>query len=90
MWISNYAFSDYVEGTTYIAWTSIETYFIVLFCVCMILFIDGLVIFMDFRRGSYASKMREIVHEEQINNRQFYDEVGATITSGLTASEQAG
>jgi hypothetical protein len=61
MWISNYALSDYVKGTALIAWTSIETYFVVLLCVCGILFVDGLVVFMDFRKGSYASKMRKIV-----------------------------
>lgn len=55
----------------------------------MVLFVDGLVVFLDFRRGSYASKMREIVHKEQINNRAYYDEVSVTLTSGLTASEQA-
>lgn len=58
MWISNYVLSDYVEGTAYVAWTSIETYFVVLLCVCMVLFVDGIVVFMDFRKGSYASKMR--------------------------------
>lgn len=68
------------------AWTSIETYFVVLLCVCMVLFVDGLVVFMDFRKGSYASKMREIVYQEQINNRLYYDEVSVTLTSGLTAS----
>jgi len=73
MWISNYVLSDYVEGTAYIAWTSIETYFVVLLCVCGVLFVDGLVVFMDFRKGSYASKMREIVYQEQINNRLYYD-----------------
>lgn len=88
MWISNYALSDYVEGTAFIAWTSIETYLVVLLCICGILFVDGLVVFMDFRLGSYASKMREVVKEEQINNRNFYDEVSLTLTSGLTMSEK--
>lgn len=63
MWISNYVLSDYVEGTAFIAWTSIETYFVVLFCVCLVLFVDGIVVFLDFRRGSSASKMREIVYQ---------------------------
>jgi phospholipid-transporting ATPase len=58
MWISNWALSNYVEGTTYIAYTSGNYYFIVLFCICMILFVDGAVIFMDFKQGAYASKMR--------------------------------
>ena len=73
MWISNFALSDHVEGTAYIAWTSIETYFVVLLCVCLILFVDGLVVFLDFRHGSYASKMREVVNKEQINNINFYE-----------------
>lgn len=73
MWISNYVLSDHIEGTTYVAWTSAECYFVVLFCICLVLFVDGLVVFLDFRRGSYASKMREIVYQEQINNRKFYD-----------------
>jgi hypothetical protein len=72
MWISNYFLSDNIEGTVYIAWTSFETYLVVLFSVCVILFVDGLVVFLDFRNGSYASKMREIVQKEQINNKQFY------------------
>lgn len=58
MWISNYALSDNVEGTTYMAWTSAECYFVVIFCICLVLFVDGVVVFMDFKSGSYASKMR--------------------------------
>ena len=85
-WISNYAFSNYVEGVAFIAWTSAECYFVVLFSVCMILFVDGVVVFIDFRQGALASKMREIVYQEQINNKQFYEEHSVTITSGLTLS----
>ena len=50
----------------------------------MILAIDGVIVFIDFRRGSYASKMREVVHNDQINNRYFYDKVSLFITEGLT------
>lgn len=88
MWISNYVFSNYVEGVAYVAWTSAECYFIVLFCVCMILLVDGVVVWLDFKRGAVASKMREIVKQEQINNRQFYDQVSVSITSGLTQQQQ--
>lgn len=87
MWASNFYFSDNVEGVTLIAWTSIDTYFVVLLGVCIVLFVDGLVVFLDYRNGSYASKMREIVSQQQINNRQFYDEASVSITSGLTGSQ---
>lgn len=60
-WVSNYALSPAIEGVPYISWTTGETYLVVLFCICVILFIDGVIVFIDFRRGSYASKMREVV-----------------------------
>jgi hypothetical protein len=60
---------------------------VVLFCICIILFIDGVIVFIDFRRGSYASKMREVIINEQINNRYFYDRISLYITEGLTEQE---
>lgn len=39
-------------------WTTVETYLVVLYCICIILFLDGVIVFIDFKRGSYASKMR--------------------------------
>jgi hypothetical protein len=61
MWISNYYFSDYVEGTTMVFYTIGETYLIVLFCICFLLFIDGIVLTFDFEKGGYASKMRLLI-----------------------------
>lgn len=84
MWISNYALSSAIQGTTYVAWTTGETYFLVLFCICLILLVDGVIVFIDFRRGSYASKMREVLYNDQINNRHFYDKLSLFITEGLT------
>lgn len=84
MWISNYVFSDNVEGVTFIAWTSADCYFIVLFCVCMILFVDGVVVFIDFKKGGLTSRLREIIHKEKANNLEFFDKMNVTITSGLT------
>lgn len=48
MWLSNYRITENVEGTAYVAWTSAKCYFTVLFCTCMVLFIDGMVVFTDF------------------------------------------
>ena len=89
MWISNYTLSNFMFlGVNEQAWQTAETYFIVLFCVCLILAIDGIVVFVDFRRGSLASKMREVQHQDQINNRFYYDQVSLYITEGLTEQEK--
>jgi hypothetical protein len=61
---------------------------VVIFSVVMVLFVDGIVVFMDFNRGGYASKMREIINMEKINNRKYYDALSVTITDNLTAAEQ--
>ena len=53
----------------------------------MILFVDGIVVFVDFRKGQLTSRMREIVYQEQVNNRRYYEEHSVTITSGLTVGE---
>lgn len=62
MWISNYYFSDYVYGSTYMFFTEGETYFIVLFCVCFVLFIDGIVLSFDSEYAGVVSKMRALVN----------------------------
>ncbi len=80
MWLSNYFLSAAIIGTTFVAWTTGEVYFLILFCICVILLVDGIVVFMDFRRGSYASKMREVIYSDQINNRYFYDKMSLFIT----------
>jgi len=48
MWISNYYFSNYVKGTTWMFYTNAQTYFIVLFCCCLVLWVDGIVLSIDF------------------------------------------
>ena len=87
-WLSNFALSPDIEGTASVGWTTAETYLVVLFCICIILFLDGVIVFIDFKRGSYASKMRQVISREQINNRYFYDQISLFITEGLTEQEQ--
>jgi hypothetical protein len=50
----------------------------------MILLVDGIVVFIDYRKGGITSRLREIVYQEKINNREFFSEMNVTITSGLT------
>ena len=61
MWVSNYYLSDYVKGTTMTFFQNAETYFIVVFCVCLVLLVDGIVLSIDHDRGGYSSRMREII-----------------------------
>ncbi len=80
MWISNFYFSEHILGTTYIAWTSGEVYFVVLFCTCFILFVDGIVIFIDFKRGGYISKMRDVIDAEKEEVKAYYEEISLRMT----------
>lgn len=61
MWISNILSG--VRGTVYMAYTTLDVYLCVLFCIGVLLILDGLLVFTDFGRGGYASKMRQVIHE---------------------------
>jgi phospholipid-transporting ATPase len=61
MWLSNYYFSDYMKGSTMTFYTNAEPYFLVIFCICFVLLIDGIMLTINFNRGSYASKMRTLI-----------------------------
>ena len=65
MWFSNYKaiLSDHILGTTMIMWHTYKSLFFQIFCACLILLIDGVAVTIDFHYGSYASKMRLVVHE---------------------------
>lgn len=65
MWISNRNFTNNIAGTTLVAWTSAKPYLTVIFCICVVLFIDGIVVHIDFTRGGYTSKMRAIIDENK-------------------------
>lgn len=61
MWISNYNFSNYVIGNTYMFFTQAETYFIVLFCSCFVLCVDGIVLSFDSKYSGVINKMRILI-----------------------------
>ncbi len=83
MWISNYKLSEHVVGTTYVAWTTAECYFLVLLCLIIVLAIDGAVLAIDFHRGGFISKMREKINQERIDSDSQFTNTLA-ITEGLT------
>lgn len=84
MWISNKYFTDHIAGTTLVAWTSAKSYLTVIFCICVVLFIDGIVVHVDFTRGGYASKMRQIISDNMEESRQYYDAISCKITEGVS------
>lgn len=61
MWVSNFAFTDYLKGSISMFYSNAESIFVVLFCCCLVLFVDGFVVSVDFNRGGYASRMRKII-----------------------------
>lgn len=60
MWFSNYKaiLSDHILGTAIVMWQNVKSLFFQIFCICLILLIDGVTVTIDFHYGSYASKMR--------------------------------
>lgn len=73
MWISNYYFSDNIKGTNTIAWTSGEIYLVVLFCICAVLFIDGIVLHIDLIKSGTIYKMRAIIAEQKQESKSYYE-----------------
>lgn len=63
MWFSNsYLVSyTYVTATTATFFTIWESYLIVVFSICFVLFIDGFVLSLDFEKGGYSSRMRKLI-----------------------------
>lgn len=84
MWVSNFLFSDHIKGTTTIAWTTIEPYFMVLFCVCLVLALDGAILMLDYNKGGYSSKMRKVIANEREITKSELAEHSMHITDGLT------
>lgn len=76
MWISNYYFSDHIVGTTMTFYTNGETYLVVIFCICFVLWVDGVMITFNFKRGGHASKMRKLIEQDKEDNMQHYRDVG--------------
>lgn len=67
MWFSDSYLVNYMYVThTITMFFSIgSTYLIVLFSICFVLFIDGFVLSIDFKRAGYSSKMRMIIESEK-------------------------
>ncbi len=84
MWVSNFLFSEHIKGTTYTAWTTIESYLVVLFCSCMVIALDGVVIMVDFEKGGYSSKMRRVIVNEKEITKSELAEHSVHLTEGLT------
>lgn len=78
MWVSNGISGMY--GTILMAHTTADTYLVVFFCVGILLIIDGLLVFLDFWKGGYASKMRQVVEQDRISSGTYYDQLSLRLT----------
>lgn len=47
--------------------------------------VDGLLVFFDFKKGGYASKMRRVVDEDQISKQPFYEELELKVSENVAA-----
>lgn len=79
MWISNYHFS-YVINSVEMFFTEGNTYFIVIFCVCAVLFVDGIVLTLDSKYSGVINKMRILIDEQKEDRYTNYENQSVTIT----------
>ena len=54
----------------------------------MILFVDGIVVHVDFIRGEYSSKMRQVIHDNMEESKTYYDRMSLKITDGLSMAQK--
>jgi hypothetical protein len=59
-------------------------YLVVLFSCCFVLFVDGIVVFVDFNRSGYISKMRQVVEAEKEESKTYMEQMSLQITDNLT------
>ena len=90
MWFSNYKviLSDHILGTNVIMWQNWKSFFFLIYCGCLILVIDGVVVTVDFHYGEYASKMRLAVAMEQDLNKDYLKSLNLPISETRQDSHQ--
>lgn len=81
MWVAET--TSNVKGTITEVYSTFETYLCVFFCVGVLLLLDGVLVFVGFRKGGYASKMRKVVDEEMISKKPYYEELSLKISENL-------
>ena len=65
MWISSVFPTSGINNTTMMFFTSAETYFVVIYGMCLILLIDGFIISLDYDNSGVIKKLRDIVAEDK-------------------------
>ena len=80
MWISSVFPTSMINHTTLMFFTSAETYFVVLYGVCMILFVDGFVISLDYDNSGTIKKLRDLIDEEKEYYESEYEKQSIKIT----------
>jgi hypothetical protein len=80
MWISNDRFSPLVLYTAYMFYTTGETYLVVLFCCCVVLLFDGVVLSLDMEYSGLVSKMRKIIELEKEASLSSYEKESVPIS----------
>lgn len=87
MWISNYFLSYTIVNTTYMFYTSGETYFLVLFGLCVVLFVDGIVLTLDEDNSGLLRKVRNIVDSDKQEHESEYENHSIKITVATVQEE---
>lgn len=81
MWISN-SFSE-LKGVIPTVFTTFETYLCVFFSVGVLMLLDGMFVFGEFRKGGYASKMRKVIEDDRASSMSYFDELSLQISENV-------
>ena len=82
MWISNYYLSYTIVNTTYMFYSSAETYFMVLYGLCLVLFLDGIVLALDEDNSGLLHKVRDIIDADRQGHSSEYENNSIKISVG--------
>jgi hypothetical protein len=88
MWISDIFPVSAINHTTTMFFSSGQTYFTVLFGVCLILFLDGIIISVDYDNLGTIKKLRDILHEEKEYQESEYEKQSIKFTVGTEVQRQ--
>jgi hypothetical protein len=84
MWVSNYALTVYMQGTAMKFFTTGDTYLIILFCICVVLVFDGVVLSFDSKSSGIIHKLRSIIEEDKEAHASEYDKYSLSVSIKTT------
>jgi hypothetical protein len=65
------------------SFTTFETYLCVFFNVGILMLVDGMFVFGEFKKGGTASKMRKVMEEDRASSMSYFDELSIQFSENV-------